>query len=205
MDIAFFKPNFKSLKELMPNKKQPYLPPRQRVWLAIRDNAQEFTIQQVADLGFMNYESTRSFVNQLEKAGIIQVTHIKPMFHDNCKVKQKFFCLLNDVGYHYPKMTKSGELITGVTANKAMWNTLRIQKKAMNSDELALFSSNDALTVKEPTASSFLLSLYQAGYLQRVQEADVTGGKAKYILLPRMNTGAQPPQIQKTKQVFDQN
>ena len=181
MDIAFFKPNFKSLKELMPNKKQPYLPPRQRVWLAIRNNAEEFTIQQVADLGFMNYDSTRKFINQLEKAGIIKVNRVEPMVYANCPIKQKFFCLLNDVGYHYPKMTKSGELITGVTANKAMWNTLRITKKAVNADELAKLSSNEELIVKEQTATCFLYSLHQAGYLQRVQEANVTGGKESKI------------------------
>lgn len=205
MDIAYFKPHFKSLKDLMPNKKQPYLPPRQRVWLAIRDNADAFTIHQVADIGGMTYETTRGFVSQLTKAGLVQVLASDHAIYNDAVVNQKFFCLVNDVGYHYPKMTRSGKLITAVTANKAMWNTLRITKQALNSDELSSFASNDVVKVKETTAKNYLIALHQAGYLQRVQEADVTGGKAKYKLIPAMNTGAQPPQIQRTKQVFDPN
>lgn len=204
MDITFFRPQFKSLSELMPNKKQPYQTPRQRVWLAIRKYADEFTIQQVADLGDMKYESARSFVGQLVKVGLVEVTKITPVHHANCTVKQKIYCLVNDVGYHYPQMSKAGKIL-GVTGNKAMWNTLRITQKAMNADELAKQSSNDDLQVKPSTASSYLAMLYDAGYLKRVEEAKTTGGKAKYMLLPNMNTGAKPPQVQRVKQVFDPN
>lgn len=188
----------------MPNKKQPYQTPRQRVWLAIRDNAEEFTIQQVADLGSMKYESTRSFVNQLAKADLVRVISIQPLHHPNCQVKQKVYRLVQDLGYHYPQMTKSGELL-GITGNKAMWNTLRITQKAVSADELAALSSNDDLQVKVSTASSYLSMLYEAGYVQRVQEAKTSGGKAKYMLLASMNTGANPPQVQRVKQVFDPN
>ncbi|MBF7686448.1 hypothetical protein I2F17_11520 [Acinetobacter sp. B10A] len=204
MDITFFKPHFKSLNEIMPNKKLPYQPPRQRVWMAIRTNAAEFTVQQVADLGNMKYESTRSFVSQLVKAGLVKVTKITPVHHVNCTVKQKVYCLVDDVGYHYPQMSKSGKLL-GVTGNKAMWNTLRITQKAMCADELAKQSSNEVLHVKSSTASSYLAMLYEAGYLKCVENAKTTGGKAKYMLLPHMNTGAKPPQIQRVKQVFDPN
>lgn len=204
MDIAYFRPKFKSLKDIMPNKKDPYSPPRQRVWLAIRDNAEQFTIHQVADLGSMTYESTRHFVSQLKKAGLVEILDCeKPKSLQ--LINQKFFHLVKDVGYHYPKMTSSGKLLTSVTANKAMWNTLRITNNALNSDELARVSSNEDISVKETTAKNYLIALHQAGYLQRVQEANVIGGKAKYMLIPSMNTGPQPPQIQRTKRVFDQN
>lgn len=201
MDIAFFRPIFPKIKM---NSKTPYEPPRQRVWTAIRENSQAFTIQQVSELGFMTYESTRSFVNQLKKAGFVKVKDTTPLFHDNCVVKQKTYELIKDTGYHYPRMKKSGEVI-GITGNKAMWNSLRILNKAVSADELAIMSSNEVLTVKASTANSYLQSLHQAGYLTRVQEANVKGGKAKYVLIPSMNTGAEPPQIQKTKQVFDPN
>lgn len=197
MDITFFRPHFKSLSEIMPNKKQPYQTPRQRVWLAIRKNAEEFTIQQVAEEGWATYESTRYFVSILKKAGCIECT--KKLN------KEKYFKLIKDYGYSYPSFNKDGVLIRDVTGNKAMWNTLRITKMAINAHELASISSTGSKKIALETANNYLIALHKAGYVRRVEEAKTTGGKAKYMLLPYMNTGAKPPQIQRVKQVFDPN
>ena len=55
------------------NAGQPYQSPRQRVWTAIRKNSNEFTIEQVAELGQMKYESARGFVASLVKAKVVQI------------------------------------------------------------------------------------------------------------------------------------
>jgi predicted ArsR family transcriptional regulator len=186
---------------------QPYQSPRQRVWTAIRKNREEFTIQQVADHGQMKYESAREFVNCLTKAGIVEVTSSTPLHHENCVVKQKFFKLVHDLGFNVPAVSKTGEIQSKQTGTKAMWNTLRITKKAMNYVELAKLSSNDELQITELTAREYLRFLYDAGYL-RITQASNTAGKGekrKYQLLPDMNTGPNPPQIQRAKQVFDPN
>ena len=187
------------------NKKTPYVPPRQRAWNAIRKNANSFTIAQVSEDSNVVYESVRSFVKQLLKVGMVSISDERPVHHENCVVKQRTYQLVKDLGYNYPVMTKSGQLVTGVSGTKAMWNTLRIQKQPLNADELAAISSNDELNIEIATASNYLMLLNKAGYLKIVKEARVTGGKAKYILLPEMNTGPKPPQIQRAKHVFDPN
>lgn len=203
MDITFFRPNFKEL-DIM-NSKTSYESPRQRAWNAIRKSADAFTVAQVAEDAGMVYESVRGFVGQLVKVGMVQVLDEMPIHHPNCVVKQKTFQLIKDVGYSYPVMTKSGQLITGVSGTKAMWNTLRIHKSPLNADELAAISSNDSLSIEATTANNYLMMLHKAGYLKVVKEARVTGGKTKYILLPEMNNGPKPPQIQRAKHVFDPN
>lgn len=205
MDIAFFKPNFKSLKDLMPNKKQPYQTPRQRVWLAIRDNAEEFTIQQVADLGSMKYDSARDFLTGLKRAGIIEEIRRERKQYSGSHIQTIFFKLANDMGYTAPSVDRNGNLLTPRPVNKAMWNTLRITKQAMNANELAALSSNDELKVSIDTADRYLRLLHEAGYLKVMQESHHAVRKAKYMLLPHMNTGAKPPQVQRVKQVFDPN
>lgn len=187
------------------NAGQPYQSPRQRVWVAIRQNGENFTVHHVASLGNMKYESAREFVASLTKAGIVEVTGETPIHHENCVVKQKSYKLVKDFGYTAPSVSKKGEILPIKSCNKAMWNTLRITKNAMSYDELAQISSNDEIQISELTAREYLRFLHQAGYLKVTRASKTTGGKTKYQLLPDMNTGPNPPQIQRAKQVFDPN
>ena len=189
------------------NTGQPYQSPRQRVWLAIREHRDEFTIQKVATQGQMKYESAREFVNCLNKAGIVVVISSTPVHHEKCVVKQKVFKLVRDLGGTVPTVSKTGEIQSKQTGTKAMWNTLRITKNPMNYVELARISSNDELEITELTAREYMRFLYEAGYLRIVSESSTTGAgvKRKYQLLPGMDTGPNPPQIQRAKQVFDPN
>lgn len=116
---------------------QPYQSPRQRVWVEIRKNCEGFTIAQVAADGNMKYESARSFISSLVKAGVVQVTKETPLHHKNCIVKQRVYKLINDLGYTAPEISKSGEIVKSITGNKLMWNTLRITRHSFDADELA--------------------------------------------------------------------
>ena len=184
---------------------QPYQSPRQRVWISIRKNREEFTIQQVADLGQMKYESARSFMSTLLKAQVIQIVSETPVHHAKCTVKQRVYKLVNDLGYTAPEFNKKGEIVSSTSGNKAMWNTLRITKQSVNADELAAISSTDEIQILSSTANTYLQALYKAGYLKITHKSKTTGGKAKYQILPEKNTGPNPPQIQRAKQVFDPN
>lgn len=207
MQVGFLNSSILTQGEKFMKAGQPYQSPRQRVWTAIRKNQECFSIKQVAGMGNMKYESAREFVSCLEKAGIVEIISTKPVHHENCVVKQKLFKLVRDLGFNVPTVSKSGEIQCKQTGTKAMWNTLRITKKAMNYVELARLSSNDELRITELTAREYLRFLYEAGYL-RITQASSTAGKGekrKYQLLPEMNTGPNPPQIQRAKQVFDPN
>ncbi len=184
---------------------QPYQSPRQRVWAAIRKHRNEFTIQQVAELGQMKYDSARDFITGLKNAGIISLKESVAVGHENSHVKQKLYQLDKDLGYNAPKVNRSGELLVTNQVNKAMWNTLRITRASVDADELAKLSSNDELSISALTANSYLILLYQAGYLAISKQGNSWVGRTKYRLLPDMNTGPIPPQIQRAKQVFDPN
>lgn len=185
---------------------QPYQSPRQRVWIAIRKHRDEFTIQQVADIGKMKYDSTRDFITGLKKAGIIGEVRRENLPNMSKKIELIYFKLIEDYGYNAPSVDRKGNLLgKTATVNKAMWNTLRITKQPVNANELAAISSTDEQNVSIETADSYLRFLHHAGYLKIAREAHHSVRKAKYQLLPTMNTGPNPPQIQRAKQVFDPN
>lgn len=185
---------------------QPYQSPRQRVWIAIRKNREEFTIRQVADLGQMKYDSARDFITGLKNAGIIAEIRREKLPNMSKKIDLIYFQLVEDYGYNAPSVDRKGNLLgKKATINKAMWNTLRITKQAVNAIELAALSSTDDQIVSVETADSYLRFLNHAGYLKIAREAHHAVRKAKYQLLPHMNTGPNPPQIQRAKQVFDPN
>lgn len=188
------------------NAGQPYQPPRQRVWTAIRKHREEFTIQQVADLGQMKYDSTRDFITGLKKAGIIDEVRREKLPNMSKKIELIYFKLVEDYGYNAPSVDRQGNILgKSATVNKAMWNTLRITKQPVNATELAAISSTDEQQVSVETADSYLRFLHHAGYLKIARAAHHAVRKAKYQLLPGMDTGPNPPQIQRAKQVFDPN
>lgn len=185
---------------------QPYQKPRQRVWAAIRKHRDEFTIQQVADIGQMKYDSARDFITGLKNAGFIEETRRERVQGYSKSIQTVFFMLIKDNGYTAPAVDRKGNILNSLpNGNKAMWNTLRITRQAVNAHELAALSSTDSFSISAETADSYLRLLHHAGYLKVVKEAHHAVSKAKYQLLPHMNTGPIPPQIQRAKQVFDPN
>lgn len=181
-----------------------YQTPRQRAWIEIR-KVSEFTVSMIADNAKMKYESAREFIALLVKADVVELLREEKVNEHEKSIKRKIFKLKKDLGYTVPKMTKKGEIISEVTGNKAMWNTLRITRNAVSARELVGLSATETIRISLETANEYLMALHKAGYLERVKEAHNGGGKAKYRLLPNMNTGPNPPQIQRTKQVFDPN
>ncbi|AZN69280.1 hypothetical protein DX910_14495 [Acinetobacter haemolyticus] len=184
---------------------QPYQSPRQRVWVEIRKNSKSFTIAQVAENGNMKYESARSFIKSLEKAGVVRITKVTPLHHDNCIVKQRVYELVKDLGYNVPELTKTGEIVTTITGNKLMWNTLRITRHSFDADELARIASTEDVKIASNTADAYLRALHKAGYLSITKPSNTHGGKTKYRLIAGKNTGPFPPQLQRAKQIFDPN
>lgn len=188
------------------NENKPFYTPRQRVWMAIREHKNEFTIAQVAALGNMKVDSARDFITGLRKAAIVAELRREKVEGLSSKIEVIYFKLVEDYGFHAPSVDRKGNLLNQKTScNKAMWNTLRILKKAVNANELAALSSTDEQNVSVETADSYLRFLYHAGYLLIAREAHHAVRKAKYQLKADMNTGPNPPMIQRSKQVFDPN
>ena len=186
------------------NQAMPTQSPRQRVWLAIRKFKDDFTLLQVAQEGAMKEGSARTYLKGLEKAGYIKAAYEQQV--EGKGVKRIHYKLMRDVGYTAPTIDRDGVETKPAQINKAMWNTLRILKKAINAEELAALSSNDEVSISVATANVYLQLLNSAGYLAVIEKhQNIAGKKTKYRLIEHMNTGPIPPQIQRAKQVFDPN
>ena len=206
MQVGLLSSSILTQGENLMNAGQPYQSPRQRVWAAIRKHRDEFTIQQVADLGQMKYDSARDFITGLKNAEIIAEVRREKLPNMSKKIDLIYFRLVEDYGYNAPSVDRKGNILgKKTTVNKAMWNTLRITKQPVNAHELAALSSTDDQAVSIETADSYLRFLHHAGYLKIARAAHHAVRKAKYQLLPHMNTGPNPPMIQRAKQVFDPN
>lgn len=185
-------------------KDLPKRTPRERVWDAIRANADEFTIAQVADIALMKEDSARDYITGLRRAGFVQEVRraARPLTVGG-NSKQIYYRLVNDVGHEAPSVNRKGEILTPNAVNSAMWNALRIGNTPMTPRALAAYASTDRV-VSEETANSYLQALRAAGYVMVVKPASYSN-QATYRLLPNKNTGSKPPQIQRAKQVYDPN
>ncbi|MFA2969810.1 hypothetical protein KWE21_04225 [Acinetobacter pittii] len=196
MEGAFFNTNSKS-KMSKSSKVNTYETPHQRVWNEIRQRSEGFSLVEVAEAGSMQMNSARAFIDGLKAAGFVSVVSQKPTIR---------YCLERDTGYKAPEIRRDGSFIKPKKSEmieKAMWNTLRITRAAVNAHELAALSSNDEIIVPVYVADEYLVMLWCAGYVSKL--GNRTDKKTKYQLLPDKNTGAKPPTIRSIRQVVDQN
>lgn len=178
--------------------------PRQRVWNEIRKARTGFSLVEIAFAADMKEGSARDYFKGLENAGYIALDYEEQI--PGKRVKRKYYKLIKDCGFTAPNVDRNGVETHPAQGQQAMWNTLRIGYPVVNADELAKISSNDEIQINVATANVYLQLLYSAGYLALVQMSqNKSGKKAKYQLFDHMNTGPIPPQIQRSKQVYDPN
>lgn len=185
--------------------------PRQKMWDAIRENLNDFTLEQVRAAANMKLDAARDYLTGLVKAGFCIKTHEQPFNTGSSLIAPQqaqavyHYKLVRDCGNEAPRVTRAGKLVVDVgMKNEAMWRVLRICG-AVTPRQLAALASNDVIVVSEETANTYLRFLCRAEYLTLVQDAKPNVRQAKYKLLNSKNTGAKPPQIQRTKRVFDPN
>jgi hypothetical protein len=119
------------------------------------------------------------------------------------KYGEAVYQLVKDCGHEAPRLRKDGSAVTQGLGNEQMWRTMKVLK-AFSPGELAIAASTATVSVKLSTAKSYAAALYRAGYLIVVNKSK-PGTQAVYRLLNSKNTGPKPPQIQRTKRVFDPN
>jgi len=168
---------------------------RQAIWDCIRQLDKErgpcahFTIKDIdakLDVG-----SIRDYLKGLTHAEYLVCSkNIRPGGLD-------LYSLVNDIGNDAPRVRKDGTPVTQGQGRQQMWNAMRILKTFRPSD-LAFNASTDVHTVAESEAKTYCGALCKAGYL-------VGRSEGKFMLVPSMWTGPQPPQIQRTKQIYDPN
>lgn len=205
MEFGSIKPSVLTQGKNIMEAVRPTQTPRQRAWLAIRNNANEFTVADIAQFAAMKRQSAQEYITGLVNAEIVGILRKEKIHNHSKSITKIFYRLRKDLGYTAPSVTKEGKILSKMTGNKAMWNVLRITKQSVNAHELINLASNDEISITLRTANQYLCSLHSAGYLVVSKAAKNSGGQAKYKLLPNMDTGPNAPQIQRAKQVFDPN
>ena len=162
---------------------------RQAVWDEIRKQGSTFTIK---DLDVkLDVSSINEYLTGLTKAGYL--TSCKASLRGETTEYQ----LIRDIGFDAPRVRKDGSPVTQGQGRLQMWNAMQVLKQ-FNVNELVFNASTEVHTVAASEAKSYCAALCKAGYL-------LGRAEQRYVLVPAMWTGPHPPQIQRTKQVYDPN
>ena len=138
----------------------------------------------------LDASSIREYLSALCKAGYLELVSGSKRGESNT------YRLVNDCGAEAPRLRKDGSPVTQGQGRLQMWNAMRIIKQ-FTAVDLAFNASTDEHSVAIGEATAYCQTLDKAGYL-------IKNGHL-YRLLPAMWTGPQPPQIQRTRQVYDPN
>lgn len=166
-------------------------PGRQDIWTAIRRQPDRFSAGDLALATMANIKTVQDYLRCLLPAGIIEA------------VDGNAFRLIDDRGYHAPRVNRQGKPVTAGAGVENMWRSMQGLAQFSPRD-LAAHSNTPDVSVTEVTAKSYCAMLLKTGYLRVVQKASPVHGRQAIYRLIR-NSGPQPPQIQRVKQVYDPN
>lgn len=173
-------------------------PPRQRVWEQIRKFRLKFRVYDVARLAEVDDETVKTYIQSLVAGGyVVRLT--------NELFEEADYQLIKDLGIEAPRLTRDGQPVTQGMGQEAMWRCLRMLGP-MDARQLAIHASSSGVEVKPASARRYVQMLKKAGYLEVVEPCNRRLKKMETLrLIPRMNTGPRPPQIQNVKTVYDPN
>lgn len=171
---------------------------RQAIWDWIRDFASKHGeshafISKDIDVK-LELTSIRDYLTGLHKAGYLGVIN-----HPAAKMPKGtpiVYCLVKDCGHEAPRVRKDGSAVTQGQGRRQMWRSMQILK-VFRPVELA-FTSTEDCRISEAEARIYCQTLCKAGYLTPMPNNS-------YMLITSMWSGPLPPQIQRTKQVYDPN
>lgn len=163
---------------------------RQEIWAAIRAFDKPFDLDDLLRETGADRKTAQDYLRCLIPGGVV------------AQLTDGFFTLVNDRGFHAPRLNRSGKPVTQGAGIENMWRSMRMLTQFSFRDVVA-HSTNDVVTVSEATAKSYCSMLLRCGYLRVVQKADRRGRAAIYRLI--RNSGPQPPMIQRVKVIYDPN
>lgn len=167
---------------------------RQAIWDVIRSqsgNGETFTINDILREVKLDASSAREYLTGLTNGGYLSANK------STDRMVLTLYVLIKDTGHDAPRVRKDGTPVTQGQGRLQMWNTMQVIKE-FSARELACMASVETHVVAENEATTYCATLCKAGYL-------VGRAGQRYLLISGMWTGPQPPQIQRTKQVYDPN
>jgi hypothetical protein len=108
-----------------------------------------------------------------------------------------YYTLINDTGHDAPRVRRDGTPVTQGNGRLQIWNAMQVLK-TFSVQELAFNASTEQHTVAEAEAKTYCAALCKAGYL-------IGQANQRYQLISAKISGPHPPQIQRTKQIYDPN
>ncbi|MDX8389179.1 MAG: hypothetical protein R8M38_01680 [Mariprofundaceae bacterium] len=170
---------------------------RQMIWADIRAR-KVFTSHDLLKSSQLGSCTIRSYLRSLLIAGFIEKKG------DSAKVGETIvYELMKDCGVDAPRLRSDGSRVTLGDISENLWRTMRILGDFSTVDLIAA-ASTEEVRVSVNSAQSYCRTLAQAGYLATLPKAP--GFRmTRYRLLPSKHTGARPPQVQRTKALFDPN
>lgn len=166
-------------------------PGRQEIWQEIRKSPDRFTLTGLVDATGANRKTIADYLRCLVPGGVIAA------------IDDQAFRLVDDRGYHAPRLNRAGKPVTQGAGTENMWRSMRGLAEFTVRD-LVAHSCTPDVQVTELTAKSYCSMLLRTGYLRVIQKASPIHGRQAIYRLIR-NSGPKPPQIQRVKQVYDPN
>lgn len=164
-------------------------PGRPEIWAALR-KLKSATGETIRAAARAQWATVEDYLKSLVAAEVVQVTNTDQRRRD------QVFTLVRDMGVEAPRVRKDGSLIPP-TKTEALWRTIKMIG-SFTPAELAA-----AANVTAPQAKDYAEHLARAGYLLIVEKKHPL--PTRYRLNPTKNTGPLPPQVQRTKALYDPN
>lgn len=162
---------------------------RQAIWEWIREHKHPF-IQHDVDV-CLEASSIRDYLTGLTNAGYLEAIKSRKRGEPTC------YQLIKDNGIEAPRVRRDGTEVTQGQGRRQMWNAMQVLK-VFSPRDLAFNAGTESHSIAEGEAKTYCHLLSLAGYL-------VPRDNGKYALIATRWTGPHPPQIQRTKQVYDPN
>lgn len=176
---------------------------RQVIWEAIR-RLKTFTTLQLEGETRIKEPTIRTYVLGLERAGHLRMIGIKENHPSHGRYKPAEWTLIKDVGVEAPRVTKQGTRVTQGAGRDNMWRGMKILGD-FDAAELAGVASVNGVSVSLADAKHYCKYLEKAGYIKKLKNGRPGGPLSRFQFVRSRNTGAQPPMIQRTHQLFDPN
>jgi hypothetical protein len=163
-------------------------PGRTEIWQALRELESD-QAELIRTKARAHWRTANEYLTLLEKAGYVSVKN------PDAPRREQVITLIRDVGIEAPRLRKDASECP-TPATDRLWRAIKM---------LNWFTAVDLAAAAEAElahAKDYLKHLARAGYLA------VEGGPpkgARYRLNASRNTGPLPPQIQRTKTLYDPN
>jgi hypothetical protein len=164
-------------------------PGRPEIWAALRA-LNSATGEEIRKTAAAQWATAEDYLLSLVAAGIVIITSLGQRRRDHV------FALVQDTGAEAPRVRKDGTLVPP-TKTEALWRSIKMLG-SFTYAELAAAAGSEGLQARD-----YCQHLARAGYLLVTETKHPN--PTLYRLAPGKNTGPLPPQIQRTKAVFDPN